>query len=237
MKVRARVMVAVPCYSGYCAIELAMSLQNALLHCLQHDVIFEVVTVTGASLVQLGRNWLVAEFLERKHFTHLLWLDDDLAFSPDGIIALLDADKDCVGGVYLAKHAQKPFFAYKASGARQGQLQPASRLPIGFTLVKRHVVEDVASKCETFMYEHDGKNRATPHVFDIAIVPNEHAPGNCLLGEDFLFCKRVIDAGHEVWVHGGIVFSHFGRHAWTGRLAQTWADEAKAGIKGEGAVT
>jgi hypothetical protein len=235
---KARVMIAVPSYSGTLAIEGVKALMLAQMQLLLKGIVLDLVNTAHFSLVQMARNWLVAEFLANQQYTHLLWLDDDLGFSPDGILKLLESNKDCVGGVYTTKNLPgKTIFPYMATGPVAGFLQPAARLPGGFLLVKRHVVEAVVAGCETYLYDHDGETREVPHVFDIAMIPDDEHPGKLRpLGEDYVFCQRVLEAGHEVWARTDIAFSHFGRFAWNGKLSATLEDEAKRGFHGQGAV-
>ena len=88
-KLAARVMVATPTYTGDVVHECAMSMQIATVHCLMRGVALDWVFAAGCSLVQLARDWLHAEFLERTECSHLLWLDADLSFMPDAIMRMM----------------------------------------------------------------------------------------------------------------------------------------------------
>lgn len=234
-KQRAWIMVATPTYSGTVQHECAQATQLATIHCLMRGVVLEWVFASNFSLVQAGRNWLTAEFLSRPECTHLFWLDDDLGFEPDAIIKLLDSDKDAVGGVYLTKHPKKSIFPYESLGPAVDHLQPARKLPGGFLLVKRHAVESVASRCEMFNLEHSGEIRETPHVFEVPLIEDPKHPGKRLmLGEDYVFCRRLIEAGFGVFARTDISFSHIGRYAYNGRLQRTLDLEAAAGVAGQG---
>jgi hypothetical protein len=54
------------------------------------------------SLITRARNYLVDEFL-RSGYTHLLFIDSDIHYSPQDVLALLALDKDVVGGPYPKK--------------------------------------------------------------------------------------------------------------------------------------
>jgi hypothetical protein len=54
------------------------------------------------SLITRARNYLVDEFL-RSGYTHMMFIDSDIHFNPQDIIALLALDKDVVGGPYPKK--------------------------------------------------------------------------------------------------------------------------------------
>jgi len=55
------------------------------------------------SLITRARNYLVDEFLHRSDCTHLLFLDSDVSFNPNDVIAMLALDKDVIGGPYPKK--------------------------------------------------------------------------------------------------------------------------------------
>lgn len=228
MPLRGRIMVASPSYTGTVVNECAAAMQLATLHCFTKGVLLDWVFAAGFSLVQLGRCWLNAEFLRRKEFTHLLWLDDDLFFSPDAIMKLFDRHLNAIGGCYSTKHPTKPIFPYQACGPAVDGLQQVIKLPGGFLLLSRSAVEAVAAICEEIEIEHDGNIELCPYVFDL-IVKNKK-----VFGEDFVYCERLVQAGVKVYVETDIQFSHIGRNSWTANLAKTLAEEAEQGIEGAG---
>ncbi len=54
------------------------------------------------SLITRARNYLVDEFL-RSECTHLLFIDSDVHYNPQDVVALLALDKDVIGGPYPKK--------------------------------------------------------------------------------------------------------------------------------------
>ena len=54
------------------------------------------------SLITRARNYLVDEFL-RSDYTHMLFIDSDIHYSPKDIVALMALDKDVIGGPYPKK--------------------------------------------------------------------------------------------------------------------------------------
>ena len=54
------------------------------------------------SLITRARNYLVDEFL-RSDCTHLLFIDSDIHYNPQDVIALMALDKDVIGGPYPKK--------------------------------------------------------------------------------------------------------------------------------------
>lgn len=237
IKIKARVFVATPSYTGKVDHECAMAMQIASIHSILRGVVLDWQFMSGCSLVQHGRNWLNAEFLSRPDCTHILWVDDDLMFTPDAIVKMLERDLDVVCGVYTTKSPTAPTYPYEALGPVVDGLQPARKVPGGFMLMKRHVVETISNMCETYILEHDGKKRRSPHLFDLAMIPSlDFAGENELLGEDYVLCHRLIEAGFKIHVETDIDFGHCGRHLWHGNLSKALADEAARGFTGQGSV-
>ena len=234
-----RVLVCTPTYTGSVASECAQSLQVATIHCLMRGVVLEWELAAGFSLVQHARNFLNQEFLSRTDCDYLLWLDDDVAFDPDAIVKMLHSLEthglDAVAGVYTNKDPYNPLFPYEATGPAVDNLQPARKVPGGFLLVTRAAVAEISAASPQYLLEHNGEVRESAHVFDVPLIDSAEHPGKKkLLGEDFVFSKRLIDAGKKLYVQTDINFMHLGRRAWRGNLAKTLADEAARGFTGQG---
>ena len=181
---------------------------------------------TGFQLVQCARDWLGRRFLNRQPSSHTcVSPDDDLGFDPDAIMKLIDSDLEAVGGVPIRVKcdAGDQFTLYTIRRYGGEYLQPVDRLPGGFLLVKRHAVEAVAARCEHYQQYYrpsSNETRRTAHVFDVVLVDDPANPGTkILIGEDYLFCRRLSEAGFPLYARTDIHFSHIGRHAWSGRLS------------------
>jgi hypothetical protein len=92
-----RVMFATPCYISavtlnYVASIFSLTLDSAHLGlpCILH--------LHSESLITRARNKMVIKFLS-EDFTHLFWIDSDIAFSSQSVFRLLLADRD-VAAVY-----------------------------------------------------------------------------------------------------------------------------------------
>jgi hypothetical protein len=56
-----------------------------------------------SSLVTQGRNLCVSNFLNKKEYTHMLFIDSDISFDPSSVLKLLRCDKDVVSIPYPMK--------------------------------------------------------------------------------------------------------------------------------------
>ena len=111
-----RVMFATPCYisavtMNYVASIFSLTLDSAHLGlpCILH--------LHSESLIPRGRNKIVIKFLS-EDFTHLFWINSDIAFSSQSVFRLLLADRDVAAGVYPMKN-----FKWPAEGLPAGMTQ------------------------------------------------------------------------------------------------------------------
>ena len=97
-----RIFIATPMYGGQCCgmyMKSCLDLQTIFQ---QYGIPSRFSFIFNESLITRARNYLVDEFL-RTDFTHLLFLDADIHFNPQDIIAMLALDKDVIGAPYPKK--------------------------------------------------------------------------------------------------------------------------------------
>jgi hypothetical protein len=98
-----KLFVATPMYGGQnhgLYMKACLDLQGL---CLQYGVQIKFSFLFNESLITRARNYLVDEFLDRSDCTHMLFIDSDVNFNPQDVIALLALDKDVIGGPYPKK--------------------------------------------------------------------------------------------------------------------------------------
>jgi hypothetical protein len=70
--------------------------------CMKYGIEIRFSFLFNESLITRARNYLVDEFL-RSGFTHMLFVDSDIHFDPNDVLALIALDKDIIGGPYPKK--------------------------------------------------------------------------------------------------------------------------------------
>ena len=97
-----KVFVATPMYGGMAHglyIKSSLDLQTTMN---KYGIDCKFSFLFNESLITRARNYLVDEFL-RSDYTHLLFIDSDIHYNPQDVIALLALDKDVIGGPYPKK--------------------------------------------------------------------------------------------------------------------------------------
>lgn len=97
-----KLFVATPMYGGMAHgmyVKACLDLQGLLS---KYDVDVKFSFLFNESLITRARNYLVDEFL-RSDCTHLLFIDSDIHYNPQDVVALMALDKDVIGAPYPKK--------------------------------------------------------------------------------------------------------------------------------------
>ena len=103
-----KLMVATPMYGGACAGMFTRSVADLSSFCAQHGIALQYYFLFNESLITRARNYCCDEFM-RSDADHLMFIDSDIGFNPQDVIALLalqiqEPDKyDIIGGPYPKK--------------------------------------------------------------------------------------------------------------------------------------
>ena len=97
-----KLFVATPMYGGMnhgLYMKSCLDLQTVMI---KYGIETKFSFLFNESLITRARNYLVDEFL-RTDFTHMMFIDSDIHFDPNDVVALLALDKDVIGGPYPKK--------------------------------------------------------------------------------------------------------------------------------------
>lgn len=102
-----KIFVATPMYGGVCGGQYCKSTADLASMAAQYGMDVRFFYLFNESLITRARNYLVDEFL-RSDCTHLMFIDSDIGFDPNDVIALSviaeqGTDKDIVCGPYPKK--------------------------------------------------------------------------------------------------------------------------------------
>ena len=97
-----KLFVATPMYGGMAHglyIKSSLDLQTTMN---KYGIETKFSFLFNESLITRARNYLVDEFLRSDH-THLLFIDSDIHYNPQDVLACMALDKDVIGGPYPKK--------------------------------------------------------------------------------------------------------------------------------------
>lgn len=157
-------------------------------------------------------------------YTHVLFIDSDMAFEPGALVKALKHNDDVVTGLYYKRKDNHEPVLYKAIDQRRysadGHVKqhgyaeietdldrdyfPVEGCGFGFVLVKLDVLREV--------HKH--------HVSWFEPIPG--------MGEDLSFCQRLKELGIKIMCDTTIKLGHYGEYCFT---AKDWVPEDNDGIK------
>jgi hypothetical protein len=119
----------------------------------------------------------------------ILWIDSDISFEPEDAIKLIESDKQITSGAYLLSSGEVTAYekllgpGYSHDQVRQMKdLTKVEGCGFGFLAVKKGVFESLSRPW-----------------FQSTMVKTKDGYEFPLMGEDLSWCKRVTDAGFEIW--------------------------------------
>ena len=175
-----KLFVATPMYGGMNHGLYAKSCLDLQTLMIRYGVDIKFSFLFNESLITRARNYLTDEFL-RSDCTHMLFIDSDIHFNPQDVLALMALDKDVIGGPYPKKSINWGNIAHAArknaemdpreleqlvgeyvfnvvKGTQQFSVtEPLQVLEIGtgFMMIKRHVFERLEKAYPQLRYKPD----------------------------------------------------------------------------------
>jgi len=103
-----KIFVATPMYGGMCGGQYTKSTADLAKLCQHYDIEVDFFYLFNESLITRARNYCVDEFMRQTKYTHLMFIDSDIGFNPNDILALAaladpDSDKHVLCGPYPKK--------------------------------------------------------------------------------------------------------------------------------------
>lgn len=102
-----KLFLATPMYGGQCAGMFARSVADLSALCTHYQIPLQMYFLFNESLITRARNYCVDEFM-RSDCTHLMFIDSDIGFNPQDVLALMalagdDSPYDIIAGPYPKK--------------------------------------------------------------------------------------------------------------------------------------
>ena len=237
-------LIAMPCYDRLISEPTFMSTIKACMSFREIGMKFAISTISD-SLITRGRNQLVAKVMANKSFTHLLFIDVDLAFNHEDILKMLWHDKDVITGAYpikeilwdkvvdlVGKGVEKDKLAEKSTrfvvnpvmgGNNQVRVDNGAisihDAGTGFMLIKREAFEKLFEAYPELKYTDDtGSLKDDERDNSYALFNSFVDEDGRFLSEDYGFCRYWQKIGGEVWVDPSIELVHLGRFEYKGKM-------------------
>jgi hypothetical protein len=206
-----KVFIATPAFDGKTHVQYAIALAETHTLLASHGISIQISINTSGSLLVAERNRLNKAFLA-SDCTHMLCIDSDMGWPAGAVKAMLDHDMDMVAGLYPARGDKtflfRPVYNEDKSLVKNDKnLLKMNYIPAGFMLIKKHVIERMVAHFPHLYFE--PKNKDLKHENGYCLFDTEVFEGE-FWGEDFVFSRRLREAGFEIWIDPLIEFDHAG---------------------------
>ncbi len=198
-----------------------------------------------SSLVTQGRNLCVANFLNKKEYTHMLFVDGDISFEASLVVKLLNCDKDVISIPYPMKtlnwekihgrvkeginadELSRSGFTYPIKVDDQSNINVSKGImevthsPTGFMLIKKQVIEKMIEKYPGLRISQptimNGEPKETDNLWNFFDTWFDQKT-NRYYGEDFAFCQKWRDIGGKCYCYINDYIAHVGEYYYEGKF-------------------
>lgn len=180
---------------------------------------YVVRRMSGHSAIDVARSIMASEALA-DGFDELMWIDSDVAFSPDDFERLRAHDVPIVCGIY-PKKGQRELACHAAPGTKEivfgegGGIIPLRFAATGFLHTRREVYERMVERLSLPRCNVRFGSGFYPYFLPMVLSePSaERGTDHWYLGEDYAFCERARQSGFDILADTTIRLSHIGRYA------------------------
>lgn len=207
-----RVFIAIPTYTSSIAYDTCFSLCQTIGALLQAGIECQMGAIEGNCYVDYARNILVQDFLESEA-TDLLFVDADVGFFSETVLAMCRATRPVVAAVYPLKDEEKEsypvnFLPGPHTLDSEGLIE-AKMVPTGLLRVNRMVFESL--KPHVKHYKNAKKDRMEHAYFRTDVR-------EAYYGEDVEFCRIWRELGGKIRIVPNATLTHCGQKVWSGNV-------------------
>jgi len=247
-----KIFIATPMYGGQANglyVKSILDLQGLMNH---YGIESRFSFLFNESLITRARNYLVDEFLRVENFTHLLFIDSDIGFDPNDVLALIALDKDIIGAPYPKKSINwrnvvrtvknnteidpselesviGDYVFNAVPGTTQFKVtEPLEVMEIGtgYMLIKRQVFAKFKEEYPHLRYrpDHQGQANFDGSRYIHAYFDTVIDPdSDRYLSEDYMFCQYWRAIGGSVWLCPWMKTQHVGTYSFSGNMEKITA--------------
>lgn len=237
-----KVMLATPMYGGMGNCMYFSSVLRLMDQFHYRGIVFHHCFMANESLIDRARNGLVHEFLTKSDADYLLFVDADIEFRAEDVLAMMSFDKELICGPYPKKHINWPVIIGAIKNGEENPeilmklvgeyvftpLEPETKMAhvikvseagTGLMLVHRSVFTKMKEAYPENYYVSDhsrdilsGTKKEMHAFFRTAIVDNRY------LSEDYYFCHKWREIGGDVWLFPWAQTAHYGTYGFQGSV-------------------
>ena len=203
-KVIKDVVIGYPCYDSRAEVHAMQTLMQCLFS--TKIPVAKIQYLNGDSLVTRARNKVVHKFLQTD-YPYLLFIDNDILFTPNDIVRLRSNNLPICGGVYFKKKIPYSPVSNRTID-QEGHMHKMQETGTGFLMIHREVFEKISQAEPSHFYLGDADEEKSNEYYDyfrVGVVNGRY------LSEDYYFCHLARKHGYDIWLDTSIYTRHVGR--------------------------
>jgi hypothetical protein len=233
MPQKKKVMFLIPAGNAQMQAPTVMAVFSTLVTLIKSGWEIEMDIRVGDADLARARNYLMGCFLA-SDCSHALLIDADISWDSGAVLRMLDFDMPFVAAVYRMRMDDAVYYPVHWPENKRmiringNPLLQAQRVPAGFLLLKREVIQRIADALPRgqWFFDQIRPSIKCPWIFDFEFH------GTTRLSEDYVLCKKWTDLGGEIWVDPAIAIGHTGMKTFDGHLATYLQEMMTAHIAG-----
>lgn len=174
--------------------------------------------VTGDALISRSRSQACTKFLESTEIPYLLFIDDDIMFTPDDVKKIYDSllnGYDCIGGIYPVRGAsQLASYGWGGKLDIDGKITEVEYLATGFMGISRRILEKVKTDLNLPLLNKDDWSRCYPFFETGRMMDREHGVP-IYISEDWEFCDKLRQIECKVYADTSVQVGHLREQMFT----------------------
>lgn len=210
------VYLGVPCHANV-SVQFCRSLVQTALVLQQNGILLTVDYVVGMSLIAQARNRIVGAFMA-SDADCLFFIDSDMGWNAIDFCKVLIAPGGVRGAAYPMKKDPMEYTVYLKPDkngmmiSRPDGFVAATRLGTGFMCIDRKTIEVMQAAFPDLAYQDVDREYDHYALFDTGMADGAYH------GEDYMFCRRWVGLGGDIWCLADARFEHVGNRTWCGNL-------------------
>jgi hypothetical protein len=212
------IMVAVPAGGEMVNVATVVSLYSMGEWLTKMGISHGLKTFSAADIEDI-RNLFVTAWYDATTYSHLLFVDADMGFSPELIRDMINFNKPLMGCLYARRNMNPSVVGTVPDGHSINDVQKgfirASGLGCGVMMISREVIKTMLEKMPELNDPHgaylmDAVSADVPLTRIIRAFDKIRTPTH-RLSEDMAFCHRWLECGGEIWANINHKISHIGK--------------------------
>lgn len=191
------------------------SLENLRLNPLVNYIVH---IASGDALLSRSRSRVCTDFLEKFHSPFMLFIDDDIIFTPKDIKKLYDWQVngyDVIGGLYsVSQGTQFASYGWGGKLTVDNQVQEIEYLATGFMGISRRILAKIKDELKLPILNPNDWSRCYPFFQAGQQLERSRGGDPIYISEDWFFCDLVRKVGGKVYVDTAIQLGHWRERAY-----------------------